>query len=207
VLAGEAIKRAARPTYRHTLRFVPVRSVFPEMLNGLGLLGTGVEVGVKLGEFSEQILAGWHGRTLISVDVWSTVLERDPANPVEDQPTLDRIYAKARLRLGPFGDRSQVWRLESTEAAERIDPGSLDFVYIDAQHEREAVEADLAAWRDRVRPGGLLAGHDYYDGWRHGCLYGVKTAVDAMCAEHRLPLACTRFDAPETTWMVRIPPA
>ena len=39
--------------------------------------------------------------------------------------------------------------------------GSLDFVFIDAEHTFESVLDDLSAWWPKVRPGGLLAGHDY----------------------------------------------
>jgi hypothetical protein len=39
--------------------------------------------------------------------------------------------------------------------------GSLDFVYIDGNHRFEQVVADLAAWAPKVRPGGIVAGHDY----------------------------------------------
>ena len=33
--------------------------------------------------------------------------------------------------------------------------------------------ADRRAWRSKVRPGGLLGGHDYLDGIGSGSLYGV----------------------------------
>ena len=169
------------------------------MLNALGLVGTGVEVGVKLGEYSEELLAGWRGRRLLSVDAWSAAFEPNPARPHIDEAGYDLLYDETCRRLARFGDRSEVWRLPSAEAAKRIPPGSLDFVYIDANHDFESVASDLDAWFDRVRAGGLLAGHDYYDGLRDGHPYGVKSAVDAMCARRGLRVECTLFDAPETT--------
>jgi hypothetical protein len=38
---------------------------------------------------------------------------------------------------------------------------SVDFVFIDACHTNESVLNDLDAWWPKIRPGGLLAGHDY----------------------------------------------
>ena len=49
---------------------------------------------------------------------------------------------------------------------------SLDFVFLDADHDYESVKADIAAWLPKVKPGGILAGHDYMCGWP-----GVDRAV------------------------------
>ena len=38
--------------------------------------------------------------------------------------------------------------------------GVFDLVFIDADHEEEAVLADINMWEPRLRPGGILAGHD-----------------------------------------------
>lgn len=57
---------------------------------------------------------------------------------------------------------------------------SLDFVYIDGFHEFDAVMSDLIFWVPKVRPGGIIAGHDYYNFWRAG----VVTAVDAYVKGH-----------------------
>jgi predicted O-methyltransferase YrrM len=59
----------------------------------------------------------------------------------------------------------------SVEAAGLVADGSCDFVFIDADHTYEAVRADIAAWRSKVKAGGILAGHDW-------CVYeDVRKAV------------------------------
>ena len=50
----------------------------------------------------------------------------------------------------------------SLEAAARFADKSLDFVWIDGNHEYEAVKADIMAWLPKVKAGGVLAGHDYF---------------------------------------------
>ena len=35
-------------------------------------------------------------------------------------------------------------------------------VFIDADHRYHAVRADIRAWINKVRPGGILAGHDCF---------------------------------------------
>jgi predicted O-methyltransferase YrrM len=49
---------------------------------------------------------------------------------------------------------------DSLAVAKTIPDRSLDFVFIDAEHTTEAVLSDVQAWRDKVRPGGLILGHD-----------------------------------------------
>jgi hypothetical protein len=49
----------------------------------------------------------------------------------------------------------------SAEAATMFENGSLDFVYLDADHCFESVWQDLSVWYPKVRIGGILAGHDF----------------------------------------------
>ena len=63
----------------------------------------------------------------------------------------------------------------------------MDFVYIDARHDYESVLEDLNAWFHKVKPGGILAGHDYADGMLPQGDFGVKSAVDEFFAEQRHP--------------------
>lgn len=57
--------------------------------------------------------------------------------------------------------RAAVLRLTSEEAALLVLPGSVDFVYIDAQHDFLSVLADLCHWWPKLRSGGIIAGHDF----------------------------------------------
>jgi predicted O-methyltransferase YrrM len=46
-------------------------------------------------------------------------------------------------------------------ASELFVDETLDFVFIDGDHQYQSVRADLASWWPKVKPGGILAGHDY----------------------------------------------
>lgn len=163
----------------------------PSLLNARDLYGTGVEIGVCEGWFSCYLLENWRGTKLISVDPWKHFAAGYVDGCNVGQAEMDAICARATARLAVFGRRSEIWRLLGDEAAAKIPAGSLDFVYIDAQHHYEAVKADLATWYPKLKTGGLLAGHDYMDGSLDVGEFGVKSAVDEFTAQHQLDLHVT----------------
>lgn len=198
--------RAARVTYGTQRPFLPHRYDLATLLNRRALLGCGVEVGVKEGKFSEALLSNWRGKHLISVDPWAEAAPDeyvDMANVQQNEH--DRYYAETVERLAPFGDRSTIWRTFGAEAAERIPHHALDFVYLDARHDRASVLEDLGQWHDKVRPGGVLAGHDYIDGRFAEGDFGVRSAVDEFFGRRGLRVGSTRADGPWLTWYVLVP--
>ena len=49
----------------------------------------------------------------------------------------------------------------SDVVADDFQDGSLDVVYIDACHSFDCVDKDIKKWRVKLKPGGLLSGHDF----------------------------------------------
>ena len=84
--------------------------------------------------------------------------------------------------------------MTSLEAAPLIPDHSLDFAYVDARHDYASVLEDLEAWFPKVKPGGILAGHDYADIEFGKNVFGVKSAVDEFFGARGIPVHCT--DAP-----------
>jgi hypothetical protein len=122
-----------RETYTSTL-FIPHRNELLRLLNSRKLLGCGVEIGVKQGEFSEILLDSWRGRLLLSVDPWR---EDAPEAYVDiaNVPQMQQdIYChESCARLARFGSRSSICRMTSVEAAAAVIDYTMDFVYIDAR--------------------------------------------------------------------------
>ena len=145
---------------------ISTRNQFGELLVGMGLTGKAVEVGTHLGHFARTLLAGWPGH-LTCVDPY----EHAPAAYAEQVPLLegshggdrrlDRHAALARLHPWLHGEgRCTLLQKTSAEAALAFEHNSLDFVYLDGDHRTLAVLSDLELWWPRVKPGGILAGHD-----------------------------------------------
>jgi methyltransferase family protein len=200
-----------RRTYAMRLDRIPSREELPALLNARGLTGIGAEVGVRRGTYSHLLLWNWKGEKLISIDPW---LEDAPGAYVDksnvSQGEHERLYEDTKQRLAPFGPRSEIWRLTSVRAAERLDDGSIDFVYIDARHDYDSVLEDLRAWFPKVRGGGILSGHDYVTGCFPQGEFGVSAAVDQFFGALGIPVFTTQARPPADpfpTWLVQIPRA
>jgi hypothetical protein len=198
-----------RRTYATRLDRVPCREELPALLNARGLTGIGAEVGVRRGTYSHLLLWNWKGEKLISIDPW---LE-DARDAYVDKSNVsqgdhERLYEDTKRRLAPFGARSEIWRLTSVQAAERMDDRSIDFVHIDARHDYDSVLEDLGAWFPKLRAGGILSGHDYVTGRFPQGEFGVRKAVDQFFGDRGIRVFTTRArppDDPFATWLVQIP--
>jgi len=95
-----------------------------------------------------------------------------------------------------WGERPavEIRRMRGRDAAPSYPNGSLDCVFIDADHSADAVYQDIVTWLPKVKQGGVLAGHDY----AHVDCPGVKVGVDRFFGQGRVTLD------PDTIWRVRV---
>lgn len=132
----------------------------------------GAEVGVERGIYSEVICKHNPQAHLYSIDAWT------PYKGYRDHVTqskLDKLEADTRQRLADYN--CTVVKGFSLEEAENYEDESLDFVYIDANHEYRQTVDDISTWEKKVRVGGILAGHDYIKRRRPGYLMHVPQAL------------------------------
>jgi len=175
----------------------------------------GVEVGVYSGEFSKIILLS-NPRLfcLYSIDRWRNNSGR----------FARRLYHMAAANLKGFGARSKIVVGDSVASASQFPDGTLDFVYIDADHLYESAMKDLVAWWPKIKLGGILSGHDYKNrgkassrglcpcgtslkNMQNGALSacgvcGVRRAVDEFVTKFGLALQTTG-EKPSSFWIVK----
>lgn len=143
----------------------------------------GIEVGVEEGIYSEMLLNENPKLTLGSVDAWAPYSDyRDHV----DQNKLNAIMQTCIDRLKPYGKRSYVIKGFSVDIAKEIPDNSLDFVYLDANHEYKYVVEDIYAWEPKVRIGGIIAGHDYIRRKGGEYLMHVIPAIHGYCDAYRI---------------------
>ena len=70
------------------------------------------------------------------------------------------IRAQLAENIAPYKERWTFWEFDTEMVATWL-AGWVDFVFIDAEHTYEGVRDDIIAWSPKVRPGGIIAGHDY----------------------------------------------
>src|SRR3990167_3466388 len=79
-------------------------------------------------------------------------------------PEHDQMFREAeRMFIERTKDVSNIIKIKKTsiEAAKDFADGSLDAVYIDAEHDEDSVREDIRVWRPKIKPGGILSGHDW----------------------------------------------
>lgn len=135
---------------------------------------TGAEIGVATGSCIAAVLSACPGLRMIGVDPWCS---QPSSNGPEDWTNWPhkQYEEQAEAAVKPFESRCVLLKTYSLDAAALFAPHSFDFVFLDGDHGEAAVRADIAAWRPRVRPGGMLLGHDA--SWS-----GVRAAIDALCS-------------------------
>jgi hypothetical protein len=156
----------------------------------------GIEVGVYRGDYSNCIVNGWKG-ILYLIDGWKHLEHyQDTCNVTDLSHEENYQYVKQRFS---GNDNVIIIRKLSHEAVLDFADGSLDWIYIDANHAYEAVKGDLEIWYPKVRSGGTISGHDYFD---NGASYGVKRAVDEFFTKLGLQVSQTR-EQYQSWWVIK----
>jgi len=160
--------------------------VMPRIINERGFT-TGAEIGVAYGGHADAMLSNCVClKKLYCVDPYTpdynstdgyALPDSTPFGPAE----YEELYLHALHRLKRFGDRQELIRQSSHEAWGTVlfdmieAEEKLDFVFIDGRHTFGDVVADIELWSQCVRPGGIIAGHDY----KHESYPGVTSAINA----------------------------
>lgn len=150
------------------------RNHLPTLFMELGYR-TGAEIGVARGAYSEKLCQA--GLRIYAIDAWT--------NP-RNQKVMDGHYEEARQRLAPHDH--QIIRCYSMDAVKMFKNDSLDFVYVDANHRFAPFTNDIAGWSKKVRPGGIVSGHDFRRFRnRHGAYTcHVRLVVSAWTAAYHI---------------------
>jgi hypothetical protein len=158
-----------------------------------------VELGVWHGIQAGRLLAMIPRLEWWGVDTWdppldgSSYLGSGAEIAEKNRDEFNAAYHLSVNAIRPFGERAHIIKADTVDAADQFEDYSLDVVFIDADHSYEGCRRDIIAWRSKVKPGGLLCGHDYAN--KNG---DVKRAVDEQIGA-RVVLGA------DHTWFFRIP--
>lgn len=141
----------------------------PEMIGAVDLaklfaelkFTRGVEIGTDQGQFAEVLCKTIPALELFCIDPWKAEAYEPGYQPesFEKQEYFDKRYEEAKERVKDFS--CKLIRKTSMEALDSFPDNSLDFVYIDGNHDFLNVTQDMHFWYKKLRKGGILSGHDY----------------------------------------------
>lgn len=154
-------------------------------------LNKGAEIGTDQGEYAEVLCKANSDLELVCIDPWKAEAYEKNEQPEskENQEFFDKRYQETINRLALYN--VSILRTTSMEALKEFDDNSLDFVYIDGNHDFLNVTQDMHYWYKKVRPGGILAGHDFvrYPSRKFNHVQKVVNAYSQ--AYHLLPVFLT----------------
>lgn len=156
---------------------------------------TGAEVGVFKARNAENILQNLNIKKLYLIDSYVAY----PEYLDSTLPALKEAVKIAAKRLAPYEDKI-VWIREFSDKAVKKIPDNLDFVYIDANHSYDFAKHDIKDYWPKIRTGGVLSGHDYYNILPPAPRpRRVKRAVDEFAAKNKLKVYSEGID----WWIVK----
>ena len=171
-----------------------------ELLMHLPSGGVVCEVGVFQGDFSEDIFRITQPRKLHLIDPW---VHQDIR--LWKKKTTDNHFSSMRKTQQRF--QSEIGRRRvilhqgfSTDILSLFPESYFDWVYLDGDHRYESVRLELELCHTRVKPNGLILGHDYikpelYPEDRRSN-YQVVQAVNDFCATHEWHVVFQTPDQP-----------
>ncbi len=142
-----------------------------------------VEVGSLIG-FSTSLFAQYFNN-VYSIDPYISGYDDSDRNSDTFRLKLAKFLFQMRFIDCP---KVKQYNLKSSEASTKFSDESLDFIYLDAGHNFEAVDEDIKCWKNKLKKGRYMGGDDW--NWQ-----GVQKAVKNNFAE---------FEVIENRWLAKI---
>jgi predicted O-methyltransferase YrrM len=122
-----------------------------------------IEIGSYCGASSEIIATIFSNSIINCVDPWEQYTEEgstyDLGRQALELKEAEQIFDSVALKYPNIRKN----KISSIQYADSIKSESIDFIYIDGNHQYSSVLEDIITWNKKVRIGGIIAGHDY--GW------------------------------------------
>ena len=148
------------------------------------------EIGICQGEHTTQLFKRLNISKAYLIDPYEEHEEYLQSEPIKIQEVLNKDLKVAKINLNPYSKRI-VWIKDySDNVVDKIP--EVDFIYIDGNHSYNQVSRDLENYWNKIKVGGIFAGHD-------SCNKDVINALIKFCYEKRLTLNISRED----WWIVK----
>lgn len=161
----------------------------------------GVEIGVCGGEHALSLLNILDIAKIYLIDpyeMYENYFKGEGKNYGDKQLNLRDTFIKAKMNLEPY-NKKLTWVKKMSENAVCDINEPLDFVYIDGNHDYDFVKKDLEKYYPLLKIGGVIGGHDFYNGFAKSH-HGVIKAVTEFSVSNNLQLFVEQPD----WWLYKI---
>ena len=139
-----------------------------------------LEIGSYAGASAELIAQ--YVQEITCCDIWEEFIK-----PPQRAQIVYQDFLKTKKRNPNIIER----KINSNLLAKETPNHTYHLIYIDADHDFLAVKNDILTWKEKVKPGGIISGHDYHS--------GVKTAVDTYFGVNNVKVF------KDSSWAYRMP--
>lgn len=151
---------------------------FPLFLKEMGVKKM-VEVGTYKGQYAETLCSLIPGLDLTCVDAWKVYKGYKDFGVNDLESDAYQVAVERATRMG-----FKLLKAWSLDAVNEFADESLDAIFIDGNHDFRHVTEDVDEWSRKVKKGGIVSGHDFFENYHKG--FGVREAIPAWCAANRI---------------------
>lgn len=131
-----------------------------------------------------------------AVDPYQTYDDRVAGGEIVSTETIERVHDCFLVNSQPYRDKIQLIRKTSDQAHLDIPDDSLDYIFIDGDHNYAQTLRDIRNYYPKVKSGGIFAGHDIH-------LQDVTRALTEFILEIGLDLDKLRLCDHQTWYWVK----
>ena len=205
-MSGDTVTAAGQPTPSPRSHVGPISSgdtrratVLREVIEPGGV---GAECGVFKGEFARALLEHLAPRQLYLIDPWYLMTKAWHWGE-GDRSTVSALCNILRTFEDDLVGGRVILKIEDDlKALAELPDHHLDWAYVDSTHLYAPTVKELELLRRKVRPGGIVAGHDWQPDPAHRH-HGVCKAVCEAVGRGSFELILV--DEPTIQWAVRLP--
>jgi len=146
----------------------------------------GVEIGVLAASHALKMLQRLDIKILYLVDPYIKYSSKYASGKIDWDNRKWEAIAKEKLQK--FENKIKWIKATSVKAVLKFEDESLDFVYIDANHEYKFVLEDIELWTPKVKQSGVVGGHDHVPAHP-----GVAKAIKAYSKKNKIDYKTKHF--------------
>ena len=113
-----------------------------------------------------------------------SIMKEEPYLRTLDVVKENKVYETFLENIEPLKEYITSIKGDSKEVYKQFKDESIDYLFIDGDHNHEGFSQDIKLWYPKVKFGGIFSGHDYIWGGK-----GVKTIIDIFSEFKAKPFA------------------